>query len=378
MWLVLLGVIAFWVALYLAYGRRGGEGKVQILPFGVIIRAGVSLEPMDPGSLKARLLRVVGLAGLAVMAYLAYMFFRIVGTLFAVRYLGVEVPGVSREEAGLVPLIPGVTIPLGDLVYVLVGVGIAALFHELAHAYIARAEGLRVKDAGIAFILFFPAAFVEPDEEELKRAPLKSRLAVYSAGVTANTLIYLALALLAGIVMPHLAYGVAITGVAPDSPASEAGLQPGMVIVEANGVRVKSIEELARVLEEAGVGNPNTSSVVTLKVEYRGQVETITVEKPVGEDRIGVTIVQAYRPQWLGVTIQSTMFFNLMLAIINAAPLAIPLPGGLLLSDGGHALRDTLARIAGRKGEIAAGVLNIMVFIVILSLMTLTQIRLTP
>ncbi|MCE4603088.1 MAG: PDZ domain-containing protein, partial [Desulfurococcales archaeon] len=201
---------------------------------------------------------------------------------------------------------------------------------------------------------------------------------VYSAGVTANTLIYLALALLAGIVMPHLAYGVAITGVAPDSPASEAGLQPGMVILEANGVRVKSIEELARVLEEAGVGNPNTSSVVTLKVEYRGQVETITVEKPAGEDRIGVTIVQAYSPQWLGVTLQSTMFFNLMLAIINAAPLAIPLPGGLLLSDGGHALRDTLSRLAGRRGEVLAGVLNIMVFIVILSLMTLTQIRLTP
>ncbi|MCE4603099.1 MAG: site-2 protease family protein, partial [Desulfurococcales archaeon] len=296
MWLVLLGVVAFWVALYMVYGRRSGEGKVQVLPFGVIIRAGVSLEPMDPGSLRARLLRLAGLAGIAVMAYLAYLFFRIVGTLFAVRYLGVEVPGVAREEAGLVPLIPGVTIPLSDLVYVLIGVGIAALFHELAHAYIARAEGLRVKDAGIAFILFFPAAFVEPDEEELKSASLRSRLAVYSAGVTANTLIYLALAFLVGIFMPYLAYGVAVTGVADGSPASEAGLQPGMVILEANGVRVKSIEDLSMVLAEAGVGDPNTSSIVTLKVEYQGQVRTITVEKPEGEDRIGVTIVQAYSP----------------------------------------------------------------------------------
>ncbi len=377
-WLVLLGFMAFWLALYMVFRSRGGGGKVELLPFGVLVRAGIRLDPMPPGRVSTRVLRLLGLAGIAVMAYLAVEFFRIVGLLFAVRYLGVEVPGVSREEAGLVPLIPGVTIPLDDLVYVLIGVGVAALFHELAHALVARAEGLRVKDAGLAFILFFPAAFVEPDEEELKKAPLRSRLAVYSAGVTANMIIFLILSGVAAVAMPHLAYGVAIYKVDEGSPAWEAGLRPGMVILGVNGERTRTLEDLSQLLREAGVDDPDRDATLRLLVEVNGSEREVLVYKPVGAEKLGVTIVQVYRPQWLGVSLQSTMFFNFMLALINAAPLAIPLPGGLILSDGGHALRDVLGRIAGRRGEILAGVVNVGVFIVILSLMTLTQINIAP
>ncbi len=376
-WLTLLGILVFWIVVYIVFRGRSGD-RVQVLPFALIIRAGISLDPMEEGRLSTRMYRVFGVIGIFVMAYLAVEFFRIIGVMFAVRYLGFRVPGISPSEAGVTPLIPGVTIPWSDLVYVFIGIGIAALFHEMAHAYIARAEGLRVKDAGLAFILFFPAAFVEPDEEELKRAPLKSRLSVYAAGVTANMAIFLILSLAMSLLLPSIAYGVALYKVEEGSPAFQAGLRQGMVIVEANGVRVKTLGDLARVFQEAGITNPNTSASVTLKVEYKGSVETITVVKPNGTDKIGITIIQAYRPQALGVTLHSTMFFNFMLALINAAPLAIPLPGGMLLSDGGHALRDALQRVAGRRGELAASIVNLAVFIVILSLMTLNPVKLTP
>jgi len=377
-WLTLLGIMLFWVVVYIVFRGRG-DGRFQVLPFALIVRAGISLNPMESRSLRARILRVAGFIGILVMVYMAYVFFKIIGVMFLVRYLGVEVPGISRSEAGLTPLIPGVTIPWSDLAYVLIGVGIAALFHELAHAYVARAEGLRVKDAGLAFILFFPAAFVEPDEGELKEAPLKSRLSIYSAGVTANMTVFLVMSILMGFLLPHIAYGVALYKVDDGSPAYMAGLRPGMIIIEAGGVRVKTISDLARVFDEAGITDSSRSVNLNIVVELGdGSKKTLTVNKPMGRDKIGITIIQAYRPQVIGVILHSTMFFNFMLAIINAAPLAIPMPGGLMLSDGGHALRDLLARVAGKRGELMAGAINVGVFIIILSLMTLTPVKLTP
>ncbi len=372
-WYVIAGFIAFWLILYMLF-RGKSSGRVELLPVGVIIRAGISLEPMR--GLRALPWRLLGLTGIFFMAYLAFVFFRFILEMFASKYLGYQ--STVAAEGGVMPLIPGVTIPWSDMPYVFVAIGIAALVHELAHAFVARAEGMKVKDAGVAFFLFFPAAFVEPDEKELKNAPLLSRLKVYAAGITANYILFLVLSFIFTLLLPSLAAGVGVVGVSPDSPAARAGIQEGDIIVAVNQTTVRTAEDLKNVLTELGFYNESTRVSTTVTVTRDNVNITLQVYKDQGDKALGVSIVQVYDPQWLGVTLYSTILFNLILAAVNAAPMAIPLPGGLLLTDGGHAIRDLLARVAGRRGEMLALGLSILVFLMLLSLMTLTPIRLTP
>ncbi len=373
---VLAAAAAFWAAAYLLL--RGRFKRIQVYPLLLIVRAGIKLEPMRD-SAASRVIRLLALIGIFVTVYSAIIFFYNVGGLFVERYLGLDVGGVDASRGGVTPLIPGVTIPFSDLPYILFGIGIAALIHELAHAYVARAEGLRVKDAGLAVVLFFLAAFVEPEEEELRRARLLSRMKVYSAGVAANIATYFLLSLLMASIVPFIGFGVGVQDVDEGAPAHKAGIEAGMVIVEVNGTRVKTIGELGEVFDRLGVTDPRRSVVLEITVLTKeGAREEILVFKPVNETRIGVIARQVYSNEVVGLVLDSIIFFSLILGVINAAPLGIPLPGGVVLSDGGHMVRDLLGRLAGSRGQAVGVGLSVAVFVMLLSLMTLTPITLRP
>jgi len=62
--------------------------------------------------------------------------------------------------------------------------------------------------------------------------------------------------------------GAVITDVQPGSPASEAQLFPGMVVIEAGGKKIASAEDLSRVLRDAKPG-----STVLLRVRLPGREE---------------------------------------------------------------------------------------------------------
>ena len=364
------GLVGFWTILYLL--GRGRSGRVEVKPGYAIIRAGIRLEPMEPGP-AALFWRLFGLFSLAATAFMAGLFYYFTVNLFVLRYIS---PPPGGAPAGFVPLIPGVTLTWTDTVYVLVAVGIAALVHELSHAYVGRSVGIRVKDAGIALFLFIPAAFVEPDEESLKRAPRRARLLMYSAGVGANTV--LALAILA--LLSAAASGVMIVAVEEGSPAAHAGLMPGDVIVAVNGTRVESVADLAGLLSKAGIGDPNTTATVELTVERNGERFNITVYKPEGTPYIGIRIVDYYGvPLWAAVLARSLYIINLSLAVINAAPLAIPLPGGMIYADGGHIVRELLEKPLGeRQAAAAAATIGVATLILVLSLMSLGRLALSP
>jgi len=94
----------------------------------------------------------------------------------------------KAPSAGVQLVIPGVTIPLW---YGLIGLIVVMVVHELSHGVVARAEKLRLKSVGLVLFAVIPGAFVEPDEDELKKAPLLSRLRVYAAGSMANIVVAL-------------------------------------------------------------------------------------------------------------------------------------------------------------------------------------------
>jgi len=365
------GLLAFWTVTYLLF--RGKRGNVEVKPGYIIWRLGVLMEPMPPGA-RALAWRVFGYLSFVGLVLSAAFFYYATIQLFVVKYI---VRPEGGAPAGFVPLIPGLTLSWVDAVYIFLAVGIAALFHELAHAYVARANGIKVKDAGLAFFLFIPAAFVEPDEDELKKAPLRAKLQVYSAGVGANLI-------LAGIFLftiMSLLSGVLILAVEPGSPAEQAGLEPGMVIVAVNGTPVKSRADLQAILFEAGVGDPNKTVVVVFTVEYDGRVENITVVKPEGRALIGIRIANYMSglPLWAGTLLNSLYIINFSLALINAAPLVLPLPGAVVYADGAHVLRDLLTPLLGEERAVLASlIIGTVTLILVISLMSLDRLILTP
>jgi len=111
--------------------------------------------------------------------------------------------------------------------------------HEMMHGIIARAEKIRLKSVGLLLMVIFPGAFVEPDEKQLKRAKLMSRLRVFAAGSFANfAAAVIVLVLVAFVMWPVTSVPVItlnITSVNESSPAAAGGLPAGALVTEING-----------------------------------------------------------------------------------------------------------------------------------------------
>ena len=155
----------------------------------------------------------------------------IVWTLISSIPSALETPSVSI-------VIPGVDVP-GSSIYVPFVYGWIALItvlvvHEFSHGILAIREKISVKSIGLLLFAIIPGAFVEPDEDELKKADRPSRLRVYVAGSVANislALIAIILVSLMSAGIPHYFAedGIAINRIVPDSP-SDGILKDGMVI----------------------------------------------------------------------------------------------------------------------------------------------------
>ena len=93
----------------------------------------------------------------------------------------------------LVPLVPYLPdlfkikfLPPFYFTYWLIAIAIVAVSHEFMHGVFARLYKVRLKSTGFGFLGPFLAAFVELDEKEMAKKPIKSQLAVLSGGSFAN------------------------------------------------------------------------------------------------------------------------------------------------------------------------------------------------
>lgn len=376
------GLVTFLAALAIFWGLawmllRGRNQKIQVYPLLLIVRTGLSIGANARGRAE-RIISALGWPSIGLLLLLQAAFYYLALQLFVSRYLSPQRPEVAE---GFVPFLPGVTVPLDiNLVLVLFSLGIAVLVHELAHGLMARAVGVRVKDSGLILLAFIPGAFVEPDEEEIKRARMSSRAKIYSAGVAANVLVALAAILLISTLAGPLASGVLVVEVEPGSPAERAGLK-GMEIREVNGMVVRTVEDLLRAFDRAGVTSEG-AAVVEVRGLRDGEPYSAVVEKPAGMTRIGIRIVQSYGGWWqyLFLTaVEVTAMINVALALINAAPIFLPLPGGALMTDGAHLVGDIAARIGGERARIvASSVIGVATLIIVISLLTITPLRFVP
>ncbi len=104
------------------------------------------------------------------------------------------------------PLIPGVTIGASSLPWFMLAAGVVILTHELSHGIQCVLEGVRVKSAAILVAVITFGGAVEPDEEEMQRAPLMSKMRIFASGSVVNLvtgLLIIPVMIIFGDVMPQ-------------------------------------------------------------------------------------------------------------------------------------------------------------------------------
>ncbi len=262
----------------------------------------------------------------------------------------------GRESVRL--LIPGVNITGVELLYFALAVFIAAIIHELSHAYTARSHGLKTKNIGFALLLFIPIAFVEVDEEEMSKAPLKAKISTLAAGPGSNVLLGL-LAMLLFFIMAS-PYGLLVEAVEPGGLADQAGIRSGMILYQVNNTPV-TIDLLHDIMSS------NKSTMLMIKVYEPGRgFKVYNISKPAATHLLGVYLRPIPRIELINVIgLQPALalysivvwfyIVNISLALINAAP--------IFVSDGGRLIYEVV-----RDKRIASAINTLTLIILVLAL----------
>lgn len=248
--------------------------------------------------------------------------------------------------------------------YWIISIFIIAVVHEFLHGLIARTHNLKVKSSGFAFvgliIPILPAAFVEPDEKELRKRPHKQQLSVFAAGPLANIIagfLFFAIALF--IITPIVnasieANGVRITDyVKGDNkfPAENAGIGIGEIVHEVDGQEIAYVENLSTALRSKKPGD---------KVEIKTDAALYKLELAKNPENESLAYIGVYLEQetkvkdnvnaifgkflpnavvWIYGLLIILAMLNLGIGLFNLAPIG-PLDGGRMLQIAMHKFFD--------------------------------------
>lgn len=275
----------------------------------------------------------------------------------------VGVPATLKERA--IP-IPGVNIPF---VVGIIALGITILVHEGAHGIITRRLGLSTKSTGLVLLFVIPGAFVEQEEDEFEEADPWKRIQIASAGPVTNILFALACIGVIFLLINPLP-GLYLSDVMADTPAAEAGLQPGDQIVGIGSMKIENYGDFSKFMDKTDPGQ-------NIELRTRNETYRITLtEHPENSSMgyLGVSVTSSYsesaliqpnnllavsmyviigRPlinpyayslsvPWIIVNILNWMFaLNLLVGLFNILPLK-PL-------DGGHIGEGIIERFTSRE-----------------------------
>jgi len=235
-------------------GRRRVEFKFPILTVRTQLFTGV-FDKL--GAFRAS--RLVSWAAFVVVPVVAGMgLYLICNSLFALLWNPAAGDAVRKLGPGAYLLLPGIN-PVLPFLYGWFAIICAIAVHEGAHGVIARNLGLKVRSSGLLFFLFIPVgAFVDVDEEQLKKAKSKVSSRILAAGVGGN--IAVAAVCLIGVLvivggLAPVIDGVYVYDVVQGMPAEVAGLLPKDVLVSVDNARINSTMGLRALLENKTLGD---------------------------------------------------------------------------------------------------------------------------
>lgn len=157
-------------------------------------------------------------------------------------------------------ILPGINplLPVEYLFYIIVALIVAIIVHEFSHGILTLVGDLKVKAMGLAYLIVPIGAFVEPDEEKLKKTKISKRMRVFAVGPVANFMVVLVCILLFSFVfmasLQPATDGVVIVSTSEDSPAEEYGFKPGMIITNINNTSINSYYDFFIVMNNSQSG----------------------------------------------------------------------------------------------------------------------------
>ena len=191
--------------------------------------------------------------------------------------------GLSPEEKANLPgpevalVLPGINpiLPIGHLGYIVLALIIAIVVHEFSHGILSLVGKIKVKSLGILYFIIPIGAFVEPDEEQLKKTSIRRRMRVYAAGPMSNFVVAFIVLLFFSFVFMSAVQpvdGAHLLYVIDDTPAEEIGLTPGMVITSFNDTEIHGISDFHKVIQ-------NVTAYQTVNISFfkKGRIINTTV-----------------------------------------------------------------------------------------------------
>jgi membrane-associated protease RseP (regulator of RpoE activity) len=262
--LIALVVFVLLMTAFLVARRKRVEIQ-KIVPYVfyfVLYKTKIGLKLMDKVSRKEKFMRVfaivsiiVGFAGMVLICVL------LVHNLYKIAFFPAAVSGV-----GIVLPIKAKGVFYVPFFYWIISILVVASVHEFSHGMIARLNKVRIKSSGFAFLALFlpiiPAAFVEPDEKELKKKKTKQQLEVFAAGPFSNIVlgfIFLGLFLLIAppVVESALNFnGANITGISNSSVLLGTNISVGESIKRIDNTNITFVDDFTGIMQNKTPGQP--------------------------------------------------------------------------------------------------------------------------
>ena len=340
---IILSVLMYtaaWALLYILsrvffWERRG----ITVEPFFVMLKTSYLNQRLNFISRKReRLWRIVWNIGV-VLAFgqMAFVIYFLSNNLLELAYR-------TPQATGMIVLLPGVTVGLDTLPYVIIALVLVLLTHEFAHAIASLTDGIPLKSSGLFFALLFPGAFVELDEEKLEKSALPTKLRVFASGSSSNIAAWVLVSLLlvnfSASISPlyHESPGILVSGVVDGGGASRSELRKWDVIYAIEDHPINDVSELSRFMSVIGSG-----TVVSVKTD-RGYIDVKTRPHPQNSSRalLGIYPFNYYKPtlsflpKELPYHLYWTEYWSsallLWIAIFNTLPM-YPLDGGKIVES---------------------------------------------
>ncbi|MFD1647226.1 site-2 protease family protein [Haloarchaeobius litoreus] len=277
LWLGIAGFVLYWMLVWAAK-------KEDLLPSYVSTQGPILLVHTKRGrkflnwlAQPKRFWRAwsnIGL-GIALVVMFGAFLFLLQGAILTIQ--NPPAPSAVNQPRNVL-VIPGVNdfLPVAAAPGILFGLLVGLVVHEGGHGLLCRVEDIEIESMGIGLLAVLPvAAFVEPNEENRRKASRGAQSRMFAAGVTNNFAItVVAFALLFGPVAGSIgvASGALVGGALPGSAAADAGIDGGDRITAADGTPVENNSHFQELVDEQNASR--------LELEVNGD-RTVTMNRSV-------------------------------------------------------------------------------------------------
>lgn len=275
----------------------------------------------------------------------------IVSSLVAFYFIALQAYNITvnpkTSVPGLRPIIPSVPsetvcsyalcVPFW---FWIIGVLVVLVSHELSHAFVSRSANIRIKSFGLISVLVLPGAFVEPDENQLKKTNSFNKLKIYAAGSFANLLVFAIASIVTTYMFGQFYFqtGVQFAGLVQNSPAEKVHLDG--VIQQIDSTQINSVQDFENVITKIKPGANITIDTT------KGNYTLITDKSPDDTTKAFVGISGASTAfsvknnysvfsgviDWVFQLFAWLVFLNFGIGVVNLLPIK-PLDGGLMYEE---------------------------------------------